>query len=78
MPSCDHATRLSSIAKGMKREDDDTLAGVNTTVHRTFFTIFKIDEQSADWGEGRASKSYPKSVKFVNADGVKTTVFIQA
>ena len=67
------------IAKGMKREDEDTLAGV-PTIHRTFLTIFKIAEDSADWGEdkGRACKSYPESVRFVNAQGEETTVFIQA
>ena len=64
------------VAKGMKREDADTLNG-EETIHRTFLTIFKIVAYSADWGEDK-SKSYPKSVKFVNAKGKETTVFVQA
>ena len=67
------------IAKGKKCEDEDTLCGVST-IHRTFLTIFKIATNSADWGEdeGRARKSYPKSVRFENAKGEETTVFVQA
>ena len=68
-----------AVAKGKKREDEDTLNG-EETIHRTYLTIFKIVDNSADWGddERRASKSYPKSVRFVNAQGEETTVFIQA
>ena len=39
------------IAKGKKEEDEDTLTGVHT-IHRTFLTIFKIAENSADWDWG--------------------------
>jgi hypothetical protein len=63
-----------AVAKGKKREDEDTLNG-EETVHRTFLTIFKIVDDSADWVEDRASKSYPKSVQFVNAKEEKTTVY---
>jgi hypothetical protein len=68
-----------AVAKGRKREDEDTLNG-EETIHRTFLTIFQIVDDSADWGEDedRASKSYPKSVQFVNAKEERKTVFIQA
>ena len=66
-----------AVAKGKKREDEDTLNG-DETIHRTFLTIFKIVDGSADWGEEGRNKSYPKSVRFVNPKGKETTVFIQA
>jgi hypothetical protein len=66
-----------AVAKGKKREDEDTLDG-KATIHRTFLTIFKIVDNSADWGEEGRNKSYPKSVQFVNLKGKETTVFIQA
>ena len=68
------------VAKGKKREDDDTLNGA-VTIFRTFLSVFEIVDDSADWGDAdrRAkNKSYPKSVRFVNAEGEETTVFIQA
>ena len=67
------------VAKGKKREDEDTLDGAET-IYRTFLTIFRLAENSADWGEdeGRAPKSYPKSVRFVNAQEEETTAFIRA
>ena len=67
------------VAKGKKREDEDTLDGAET-IYRTFLTIFRLAENSADWGEdeGRAPKSYPKSVRFVNAQEEETTAFIWA
>ena len=67
------------VAKGKKREDEDTLNGAET-IYRTFLTIFRLAENSADWGEdeGRAPKSYPKSVRFVNAQEEETTAFIRA
>ena len=68
------------VAKGIKREDENTLNDKDTNkIHRTFLTIFKIVDGSAYWGEeGRNDKSYPKSVQFVNSKGEETTVFIQA
>ncbi len=70
------------VAKGKKREDDDTLDGEeNSRIHRTFLTIFKIVEKSADWGDDKRceeNKSYPKSVRFMSASGEETTVYIQA
>ena len=63
------------IAKGIKREDEETKAG-DVVLHEVFLTIFKIVEGSELWHEER--RSYPKSVEFVNKDGVKTRVFIQA
>ena len=66
-----------NVAKGKKREDEDTLNG-ETTIHRTFLTIFKIVDNSADWGPRGRDKSFPISVKFVNSKEQKTTVFIQA
>jgi hypothetical protein len=65
------------VAKGVKREDEDTVNG-EWTIHRTFLTIFKIVDNLADCGEGRDDKSYPKSVQFVNSKEERTTVFIQA
>ena len=66
------------VAKGIKREDDDTLNGA-VTIFRTFLSVFEIVDDSADWGDDdRKDKSYPKSVRFVNAEGEETTVFIQA
>ena len=66
------------VAKGMKREDDDTLNGA-VTIFRTFLSIFEIVDDSADWGDDdREDKSYPVSVRFVNAKREETTVFIQA
>ena len=67
------------VAKGIHREDEDTLNGEDTNkIHRTFLTIFKIVDGSAYWGEEGRDKSYPKSVKFENSKGEETTVFIQA
>ena len=66
------------VAKGIKREDEDTVNGA-TTIYRTFLTIFEIVDNSADWGDDdREDKSYPKSVRIVNAEGEETTVYIQA
>ena len=66
------------VAKGIKREDDDTLNGA-VTIFRTFLSIFEIVDDSADWGDDdREDKSYPVSVRFVNAKREETTVFIQA
>jgi len=67
-----------AVAKGKKREDEDTRNGEKTIIHRTFLTIFKIVDGSADRGEEGRNKSYPKSVRFVNSKGEETTVFIQA
>ena len=63
------------IAKGIKREDEETKAG-GVVLHKVFLTIFKIVEGSEMWHE--EEKTYPKSVMFENKDGKQTRVFIQA
>ncbi len=64
-----------AVALGVHREDEATLNG-EETIHRTFLTIFKIAENSVVKFE--EPKSYPKSVRFVNAAGEQTTVYIHA
>ena len=63
------------IAKGMKREDEETKAG-GVVLHKVFLTIFKIVKGSEMWHE--EEKTYPKSVMFENKAGKQTRVFIQA